>query len=93
VFQDYKKQKPVFLEVLNKIILIIPVILVFVVGVSLIVHFSGQLSSKDKTALRARRRLFEEKHRIGADLRPLLACSGHEYRFEPPRPVAPLCHI
>jgi hypothetical protein len=54
VFQDYKKQKPVFLEVLNKIILIIPVILVFVVGVSLIVHFSGQLSSKDKKALRAR---------------------------------------
>jgi hypothetical protein len=54
VFQDYKKERPRFLEILNKVILIIPVILVFVVGVSLIVHFSGQLSTKDKKALQAR---------------------------------------
>jgi len=54
VFQDYKKERPGFLEILNKVILIIPVILFFVVGVSLIVYFSGQLSSKDKRALRAR---------------------------------------
>lgn len=54
MFQDYKKERPGFLEILNKVILIIPVILFFVVGVSLIVHFSGQLSTKDKKALRAR---------------------------------------
>jgi hypothetical protein len=54
VFQDYKKEKPGFLEILNKVVLIIPVILFLVVVVTLIVHFSGQLSSKDKKALRAR---------------------------------------
>jgi hypothetical protein len=54
VFQDYKKERPGFLEILNKVVLIIPVILFLVVAVSLIVRFSGQLSTKDKKALQAR---------------------------------------
>jgi hypothetical protein len=48
------------LEILNKVILIIPVMLVFVIGVSLIVHFSGQLSTKDKKALQVRKELEKE---------------------------------
>lgn len=54
MFKDYQKEKPGFLEILNKIILIIPVVLVFIVGVSLITYFSGQLSTKDKKALQVR---------------------------------------
>jgi len=54
VFQHYKKERPGFLEILNKIILIIPVILFLVAVVSLVVHFSGQLSPKDKKALQER---------------------------------------
>jgi hypothetical protein len=54
VFQDYKKERPGFLEILNKVVLIIPVVLLLVIGVSLIVHLSGQLSTKDKKALQVR---------------------------------------
>jgi hypothetical protein len=57
LFDDPIKEKPGFLEILNKAILIIPVVLFFVVGVSLFVFFSGQLSTRDKQALQKRKEM------------------------------------
>jgi hypothetical protein len=55
VFQNDKKEKPGFLEILNKVILILPVVLILGAGVGLIVHLSGGLSIKDKKAMRAQK--------------------------------------
>jgi len=50
VLKEDQKQKGGFLEILNKVINFIPVILVFVVAVSFILYFSGRRSSKEKKA-------------------------------------------
>lgn len=54
MFKDYQKERPGFLEILNKVIQVIPVILVFVVAVSFILYFSGRHSTKDKKASQMR---------------------------------------
>jgi hypothetical protein len=54
VFKDYQKGRPGFLEILNKVIQFIPVILVFVVALSFVLYFSGRHSTKDKKASQMR---------------------------------------
>ena len=77
MFQHYQKERPGFLEILNKIILIIPVILFLVAVVSMIVYFSGQLSSKDKKALRAR---VEKEEALLSQIHVLVRDAGYSRR-------------